>query len=206
MRMDHKSETILLVDDRPANLVALEAVLAPLGRRLVKATSGREALRFLLHDECALILLDVQMPDLDGFETAALIRQRQRSRDTPIIFVTAVHDEEEQVTRGYSLGAVDYIVKPFNADELVTKVRNFLEQQGLKPNAALLREPVALPYEPRRGSGPPGYRLAQAGGGPEWTERRISVGSRDDRRRRDDFAIGRAALSNRSADAYARRR
>src|ERR1700674_1220100 len=103
MGMDQNSETILLVDDRPANLVALEAVLSPLGRRLVKATSGREALRFLLHEECALILLDVQMPDLDGFETAALIRQRQRTRHTPIIFVTAINSEEEHIIRGYSL-------------------------------------------------------------------------------------------------------
>jgi CheY-like chemotaxis protein len=134
--MEYKSETILLVDDRPANLVALEAVLSPLRRRLVKAASGREALRFLLHEECALILLDVQMPDLDGFETAALIRARQRTRDTPIIFVTAIHNEEEQVIRGYSLGAVDYIIKPFNAEELVTKVRNFLLQQDLKQYAA----------------------------------------------------------------------
>ena len=137
--MDPKSATILLVDDRPANLVALEAVLSPLGRRLVKATSGREALRFLLHEECALILLDVQMPGLDGFETAALIRERQRTRDTPIIFVTAIHDEDEQVIRGYSLGAVDYIVKPFNAEELVTKVRNFLLQQDLRRYSALPR-------------------------------------------------------------------
>jgi DNA-binding response OmpR family regulator len=130
------SDTILLVDDRPANLVALEAVLLPLGRRLVKANSGREALRFLLHEQCALILLDVQMPDLDGFETASMIRERGRTRETPIIFVTAVHNDEEHVIRGYSLGAVDYIVKPFNADTLVAKVRVFLEQQDLKRSEA----------------------------------------------------------------------
>ena len=130
--MDQVTETILLVDDRPANLVALEAVMAPLGHRLVKATSGREALRFLLDEDCALILLDVQMPDLDGFETAALIRERQRTSHTPIIFVTALHSDEEHMVRGYSLGAVDYIVKPFNADTLVTKVRTFLHEQGLR--------------------------------------------------------------------------
>jgi signal transduction histidine kinase/CheY-like chemotaxis protein len=139
--MDRDLATILLVDDQQANLVALEAVLSPLGQRLVKATSGRDALRFLLHEECALILLDVQMPDLDGFETAALIRERQRSRYTPIIFVTAIHREEEHILKGYSHGAVDYILKPFNPDALVTKVRVFLEQyqreQGLKRNAAL---------------------------------------------------------------------
>jgi DNA-binding response OmpR family regulator len=134
-RMATESETILLVDDRPANLVALEALLLPLGHRLVKAASGQEALRFLLYEECALILLDVQMPDLDGFETAAMIRARKRTSETPIIFVTAIHSEEEQVIRGYSLGAVDYIVKPFDGAALVAKVQGFLEQDGLKRRA-----------------------------------------------------------------------
>ena len=120
--------TILLVDDRPPNLVALEGLLAPLGQRLAKTTSGREALKFLLNEECALILMDVQMPDLDGFETARLIRQRKRTRFTPIIFVTAIHREEEHIIKGYSHGAVDYIVKPVNADALLSKVRVFLEQ------------------------------------------------------------------------------
>jgi len=141
--MEQKPATILLVDDRPANLVALEAVLSPLGRRLVKATSGLEALRFLLHEEFALILLDVQMPGLDGFETAALIRERQRTRHIPIIFVTAIHNEEEQIIRGYSLGAVDYIVKPFNGDALVAKVRAFLERQGPQRNIPLRAQPAA---------------------------------------------------------------
>jgi DNA-binding response OmpR family regulator len=135
-RMVTESETILLVDDRPANLVALEALLAPLGRRLVKAASGEEALRFLLQEECALILLDVQMPDLDGFETASMIRDRKRTSETPIIFVTAIHSEEAQVIRGYSLGAVDYIVKPFNGEALVAKVQTFLEKQDLKRRTA----------------------------------------------------------------------
>src|SRR5436853_7484585 len=89
--------TILIVDDRESNLLALEAVLEPLGERLVKARSGREALRFLLTGDCALILLDVQMPDLDGFETAALIRQRERTRYTPIIFVTAIRRQEQEI-------------------------------------------------------------------------------------------------------------
>ncbi len=150
--MAQKSATILLVDDRPANLIALEAVLSPLGRRLVKAASGREALRFLLYEECALILLDVQMPDLDGFETAALIRERQRTRHIPIIFVTAVHDEEEQIIRGYSLGAVDYIIKPFNADALLAKVRMSLEQQGLQRSVALSSQEAARLRSPHRGA------------------------------------------------------
>ena len=134
---DHP-ETILIVDDREANLLALEAVLEPLGERLVKAHSGREALRFLLQEDCALILLDVQMPDLDGFETAALIRQRERTRHTPIIFVTAVRREEEEIVKGYANGAVDYVVKPFAPETMIAKVRFFLEQH--RREKALLRE------------------------------------------------------------------
>ena len=134
------SATILLVDDRDANLLALEAVLEPLGHPLIKARSGREALRFLLDHDCALILLDVQMPELDGFETAALIRQRERSRYTPIIFVTAVRREEEQILKGYANGAVDYVVKPFTPEVMVAKVTYFLEQhrreRALKAEAA----------------------------------------------------------------------
>src|SRR5712672_3174688 len=125
-----KPATILIVDDREANLLALEAVLEPLNQRLVKARSGREALRFLLQENCALILLDVQMPELDGFETAALIRERERTRYTPIIFVTAVRREEEEIVKGYANGAVDYVVKPFAPETMVAKVRFFLEQYG----------------------------------------------------------------------------
>jgi PAS domain S-box-containing protein len=120
--------TILIVDDREPNLLALEAVLEPLGEKLVKARSGREALRFLLHEDCALILLDVQMPDLDGFETAALIRERERTRYTPIIFVTAVRREEEEILKGYANGAVDYVLKPFAPEAMIAKVRFFLDQ------------------------------------------------------------------------------
>ena len=118
--------TVLLVDDRPANLLALEAVLEPLHLRVVKTSSGREALRFLLEQPCALILLDVQMPDLDGFETAALIRQRERTRNTPIIFVTAVHREEQHIVRGYAGGAVDYVLKPFDPEMMRNKVQAFV--------------------------------------------------------------------------------
>jgi CheY-like chemotaxis protein len=124
----HEPATILIVDDREANLLALEAVLEPLNEKLVKARSGREALRFLLQEDCALILLDVQMPELDGFETAALIRERQRTRYTPIIFVTAIRREEEEIIRGYANGAVDYVVKPFAPETMVAKVRFFLDQ------------------------------------------------------------------------------
>src|SRR5205814_3867085 len=96
---------ILLVDDRQENLLALEAVLQPLGQNLLRAQSGEEALRRLLHDDVAVILLDVQMPGLDGFETAAHIKQRERTRHIPIIFLTAITGEPHHAARGYSAGA-----------------------------------------------------------------------------------------------------
>ena len=118
---------ILLVDDEPKNLTTLEAVLERDDWNLVAVTSGREALRHLLDEEFAVILLDVHMPDMDGFETAELIRSRDRTRDTPIIFLTAAIRGETFVARGYSLGAVDYIVKPFDPDVLRSKVSVFVE-------------------------------------------------------------------------------
>ncbi|MGE5689265.1 MAG: ATP-binding protein [Pseudomonadota bacterium] len=118
---------ILLVDDREQNLIALEAILEPLGQQLVRATSGEEALRQLLRSDFAVILLDVQMPGIDGFETARLIKDRERTRHIPILFLTAISRDTEQVFRGYSAGAVDYILKPFDADVLRTKVGVFVE-------------------------------------------------------------------------------
>ena len=118
---------ILLVDDQPSNLLALESILGDLGLNLVSASSGTEALRQLLGRDFAVVLLDVQMPEMDGFETAALIRQRDRSRDTPIIFLTALSRSETNVFRGYELGAVDYIFKPFHAEVLQSKVNVFVE-------------------------------------------------------------------------------
>ena len=118
---------ILLVDDRPENLLALEAILEPLGQELLYAHSGEDALRRLLHEDAAVILLDVQMPILDGFETAALIKQRERTRHIPIIFVTAISKDDEHVFRGYETGAVDYVFKPFNPDILRSKVAVFIE-------------------------------------------------------------------------------
>src|SRR5438445_2561073 len=100
---------ILLVDDRPDKLLALETVLSGLGQNLIRANSGKEALRHLLDKEFAVILLDVSMPVMDGFETAAMIRRRPSSEHTPIIFVTSMSDSENHVSKGYSLGAVDYI-------------------------------------------------------------------------------------------------
>ncbi len=118
---------ILLVDDHPENLLALEGILESLDQNLVRATSGTKALKCLLNQDFAVILLDVQMPDMDGFETATLIRQRDRSRHTPIIFLTAFSSSDEMVTKGYSLGAVDYLFKPINADILKSKVTAFVE-------------------------------------------------------------------------------
>jgi PAS domain S-box-containing protein len=122
-----RDTAILLVDDREENLLAVEAVLTPLGCRLVAARSGEQALKALLQDEFAVILLDVQMPGLDGFETAELIRARERTRTVPIIFVTAISKEPHHVFRGYGAGAVDYLFKPFDAVVLRSKVEVFVE-------------------------------------------------------------------------------
>ncbi|MEO8429043.1 MAG: ATP-binding protein [Verrucomicrobiota bacterium] len=118
---------ILVVDDRPEKLLALGAILGDLGANLVKASSGREALRHLLQRDFALILLDVAMPGMDGFETAGLIRQRLRTQHTPIIFVTSHNDTANYIAKGYSLGAVDYIFSPIVPQVLKTKVAVFVE-------------------------------------------------------------------------------
>ncbi|MGN6546999.1 MAG: response regulator [Aureliella sp.] len=117
---------ILVVDDRPEKLIALKVILEELGENIVTATSGREALRQLLQTDFAVILLDVNMPGMDGFETAALIRQRARSEHTPIIFITAFHDETH-ASAGYSLGAVDYILAPVVPEVLRAKVAVFVD-------------------------------------------------------------------------------
>jgi signal transduction histidine kinase len=118
---------ILLVDDVHANLVALEAVLEPLGQELVRAGSGDEALKALLLGDFACILMDVQMPGLDGLETAALVRSRERTRHIPILFITALSREAAYVTRGYEHGAVDYLLKPVDPAILRAKVQVFVE-------------------------------------------------------------------------------
>jgi len=124
---DASKANILIVDDRRSNLVALEAILEPLGENVVLASSGREALRHILQSEFAVILMDVQMPEMDGFETASLIRGRETSRHIPIIFITAINTDDQFVYEGYSVGAVDYITKPFNSTTLVSKVAVFVE-------------------------------------------------------------------------------
>jgi PAS domain S-box-containing protein len=123
------SETakLLLVDDRPENLLALEAILAPLGHELVRVESGEEALRRLLHDEYAVILLDVQMPGMDGFQTAELIKKLERTRHIPIVFLTAISKDAEHVFQGYGAGAVDYLMKPFDPHILRAKVSVFID-------------------------------------------------------------------------------
>ncbi|MCL1468712.1 ATP-binding protein [Argonema galeatum] len=118
---------ILMVDDHPENLLALEAILDSLGENLVKAHSGEEALKCVLRQDFAVILLDVQMPGMDGFETATLIRLRERSRQTPIIFLTAFSTSDSFVFKGYSLGAVDYLLKPIDPEILKSKVVVFVD-------------------------------------------------------------------------------
>ena len=134
---------ILLVDDRRDNLLALRAVLEPLGLNLVEAASGEEALRHLLAGEFALIVLDVQMPVLDGFETARLIRGRERTRYVPIIFLTAISGEPEHYLRGYQSGAVDYVYKPFEPEILRAKVSVFVELWSRGATIEAQREELA---------------------------------------------------------------
>src|ERR1700722_4301946 len=124
---DESGPSILLVDDTPANLLALEAVLVPLGHRLVRATSGEEALRCMLKEEFCLALVDVQMGGMDGFETASLIKSHPRIAQTPIIFVTAISGEAKHVFQGYPHGAGDYLVKPFEPHVLRSKVSVFVD-------------------------------------------------------------------------------
>lgn len=119
--------SVLMVDDRPENLLALEGILKPLGARLVKARSGEEALLHVLRETFAVILLDVQMPRLDGLQTAELIKQREQTRHVPIIFITALSRETAYVFKGYAHGAVDYLLKPIDPEILRAKVRVFCD-------------------------------------------------------------------------------
>jgi signal transduction histidine kinase len=142
--MTNQQVNILLVDDRAENLLALEAILEPLGQVLIRATSGGDALRKVLETEFAVILLDVQMPGMNGFEVAEIIKSRERSRTIPIIFLSAISKEDAYVFKGYSMGAVDYVFKPFNPDVLRSKVAVFvdlyLKQCEIQRQGDLLRE------------------------------------------------------------------
>src|SRR5712672_2731812 len=144
---------ILMVDDHQPNLLALEAILSPLGEELVGVTSGEDALRQLLEGEFALILMDVQMPGIDGIETAALIRQREKNRSTPIIFLTAIAKDPSFIFKGYAHGAVDYLLKPFDPEILRTKVSVFVDlwKRGelIKRQAAMLRAQELREFERR---------------------------------------------------------
>jgi signal transduction histidine kinase/DNA-binding response OmpR family regulator len=144
MQAETQKINILMVDDSPTNLLALEAILQAPDRNLVRAASGDEALRYLLEGDVAVILLDVYMPGIDGLETAALIRGREKSRDIPIIFLTADSTGNRHIARGYSLGAVDYILKPVDPDVLRSKVAVFVElfkkTEEIKRQAELLHE------------------------------------------------------------------
>ncbi|WP_242887982.1 response regulator [Actinomadura litoris] len=145
--MDDKAK-ILLVDDREENLIALEAILSSLDQDLVRARSGEDALKALLTDEYAVILLDVVMPGMDGFETARDIKRRKKTRDLPIIFLTAVNSDPDYAFRGYAAGAVDFISKPFDPWVLRAKVSVFVElhnkNKQLRDQTTLLREQAAL--------------------------------------------------------------
>lgn len=144
MTIKPRTLNILLVDDRPENLLVLEELLAAEGRRFIRATSGQEALRYVLRGTVGLILLDVQMPDMDGFEVASLIKGNPSTRDIPIIFMTAISKEEKYALQGYVGGAIDYLYKPLNADITRAKIHVFEElfhrQEDLKvANAELIK-------------------------------------------------------------------
>ncbi|MCO6008994.1 response regulator [Actinoallomurus purpureus] len=143
---------ILLVDDREENLVALEAILSSLDQNMIRARSGEEALRALLTNEFAVILLDIVMPGMDGFEIARAIKRRRKTREVPIIFLTAADADPDYAFRGYAAGAVDYISKPFDPWVLRTKVSVFVElyrkNQQLREQSELLRTQfAAVPSE-----------------------------------------------------------
>jgi PAS domain S-box-containing protein len=141
---DEQLANILLVDDHPANLLALEAILSPLGQRLIRASSGREALQRLKGEQVAVILLDVRMPGLDGFRTADIIRRERSDAPVPIIFLTAADTDPAEILHGYERGAVDFLMKPFEPEILRSKVAIFVElykkEQTVRRQAAQLRE------------------------------------------------------------------
>jgi len=142
---------ILIVDDIAENLVALFAVLDQPGWRILTAQSGAEALRYLLAEDVAVVLMDVRMPELDGLETASLIRQREKHKDMPIIFLTAMDSEKSDISRGYSAGAVDYIEKPFDPFILRSKVSVFVELHRKKEELALAEKKAFGLYEDFKG-------------------------------------------------------
>ncbi|NQU25023.1 MAG: response regulator, partial [Candidatus Nealsonbacteria bacterium] len=136
---DNNRSKILVVDDRPENLLAVEKALKHVDVEIINARSGNEALALMLRHELALVLLDVQMPEMDGFEVATLMRDSDVTKHIPIIFVTAISKDEAYVFRGYETGAVDYLFKPLNPDILQAKVRVFLEMYRQKRELEIAR-------------------------------------------------------------------
>ncbi|WP_327088259.1 response regulator [Nonomuraea sp. NBC_01738] len=187
---------ILLVDDREENLIALEAILSSLDLVPVRARSGEEALKALLNTEFALILLDVRMPGMDGFETAAHIKRRERTRNIPIIFLTVVDSAPDYAFRGYAAGAVDYLTKPFDPWVLRAKVSVFTElynmNKRLAEQSSMLRERLIGELPP--GSSSPGTVL------PELSRRLTAVEDELDRVRELARKSSDPALSSPLAD------
>ena len=135
---------ILVVDDYPANVVALEAVLAPLKQPVIVARSGEQALEHALHEDFAVVLMDVNLPGIDGLETAAAMRRSERSRRVPVIFLTGLDRDPSALLRGYALGAVDYLVKPFDADILRSKVSVLVDLHLMREEVRDLANAEAL--------------------------------------------------------------
>ncbi|MBG0814080.1 two-component system response regulator [Planomonospora sp. ID82291] len=163
---------ILLVDDREENLIALEAILSSLDLVPVRAKSGEEALKALLSTEFALILLDVRMPGMDGFETASHIKRRERTRNIPIIFLTVVDSAPDYAFRSYAAGAVDYLTKPFDPWVLRAKVAVFVELYNMNRRLA---EQASMLRERLNGELPPGRDGDQAAVLPELSRRLTAV-------------------------------
>jgi len=138
--MSGEKANILLVDDRPENLLALEGILEDENYGLFKATSGREALRMVLKHNFALILLDVQMPGIDGFETAKLIHGKKEVKHIPIIFITAISKDPKYIHKGYEVGAENYLFKPIDPDDLKNKVKASLKYHRYKQQMELLEK------------------------------------------------------------------
>lgn len=150
-RSSEPAVKVLMVDDHPSNLLVLEAILEDLGHDLVRSTSGEEALQLLAQSDYAVVLLDVQMQGWDGFETAKRIREQERSRETPIVFLTAFESNSVTIEEAYALGAVDYLVKPVHPIVVRAKVKGFvdlfLKTERVKRQAEQIRQLAQRDFE-----------------------------------------------------------
>jgi CheY-like chemotaxis protein len=140
-----RSAAVLLVDDNPANLLALEAVLRPIGVRTVSALTAKAALLHLQQDSFAAALIDVQMPEMDGFQLAQRIRKMERGRQLPILFITAIYHDERYVAEGYAHGAADYITKPFDPNIVRSRVKAFVDLFEQREHSGALRRASGAP-------------------------------------------------------------